>query len=127
MDATCEPNSKTEDTSGHLRIAVEITGDVKGRIEYLFPNDTAIEIVKFMSGMEITGLDDFVTSAMGEVANIISGNAMNNLYERNFVCDIMPPEVSINKQPAQCQSDGVLFETEIGTFCLDLFKKFVSF
>lgn len=127
LDANSKQHSFTESTSEQLRIAVGITGDIQGEIQYWFPKETAFEIVKIMSGMEISEIDDFVTSAIGEVANIISGNAMNNLYERNFTCDIMPPEVSICKPGMQCQiSDGTMVETDAGAFKLDIYKKTVS-
>ena len=55
----------------------------------------ALEMVRIMAGMEMKELDAFVTSAMGEMANIISGNALTRLFEHNYRCDIVPPQVMI--------------------------------
>jgi chemotaxis protein CheX len=45
--------------------------------------------------MEFGEIDDFVTSAVGELSNIISGNAATALAGRGIVCDIRPPRISV--------------------------------
>lgn len=81
------------DSDDDIHIAIGITGDLSGEIYYRFPRETTLKIVTIMSGMEIKQVDDFVTSALGEIANIISGNAMTNLSEQKILCDILPPRV----------------------------------
>ena len=76
-----------------ISVAIGITGDVSGEALYRFPVDTTLEIVKTMSGMEFTEIDEFVTSALGEIANIISGNAVTDLSGRQITCDILPPKI----------------------------------
>lgn len=76
-----------------VTIMIGFTGDYSGETYYIFPEKTALEIVKSMSGMEIEEIDDFVTSAMSEISNIISGNAMTGLCESAIACDIQPPKV----------------------------------
>ncbi len=71
------------------------TGDLSGSILYSFPKDMTLTMVKIMSGMELSELDGFVLSALGEVANIISGNAMTYLNSENYNCDISPPHVML--------------------------------
>ena len=76
-------------------IAIGVTGDLGGEIVYCFPGDTALEMVRIMSGMDFDAVDDFVTSAIGEIANIISGKALALLSGHNVVCDILPPKVLV--------------------------------
>ncbi|TWH45777.1 chemotaxis protein CheX [Sporomusa sp. KB1] len=76
-------------------IRINVTGDVSGSILFQFPQDTTLNIVQIMSGMELKELDDFVTSAMGEISNIISGNAASYLSKLNYRCDIMPPQIAV--------------------------------
>ena len=76
---------------------IGITGDLSGSILYSFPQDMVLEMVRIMSGMSLTKMDSFVGSALGEVANIISGNAMTNLSATQYFCDIVPPQVLIGK------------------------------
>lgn len=76
-------------------IRINVKGDISGFILFQFPQDTTFNIVQIMSGMEIKELDGFVTSAMGEMSNIISGNAASYLSNLNYLCDITPPQIVI--------------------------------
>ncbi len=78
-----------------IGIAIGVTGDLGGEIVYCFPCNTALEMVRIMSGMDFDAVDDFVTSAIGEIANIISGKALALLSRNNVVCDILPPKVLV--------------------------------
>jgi Predicted inhibitor of MCP methylation, homolog of CheC len=84
-------------SDNRVNIAIDVTGDLEGEILYRFPKETALEMVKIMCGMEFEEVDEFVTSAMGEIANIISGNAMTGFSEQNLVCDIQPPRVMVGE------------------------------
>ncbi len=107
-----------------IRVAIGVTGDLGGEILYSFPNNTALEMVRIMSGMEFDAVDDFVTSAIGEIANIISGKALVFLSEQNVVCDILPPKVvSIDTEPADAVEQTGLntcIITDIGTVGLNI-------
>lgn len=107
-----------------VNILIGVVGDMKGEVAYRFPKETAMEMVKMMSGMEVNEVDEFVTSAMGEVANIISGNALMSLSANEICCDILPPQIVIgdNDSPA-VQDQPVLSScghTDIGTIGMDL-------
>lgn len=93
LDAACDASAKCDVLDDKITIAIGLTGDFSGKIYYSFPKKTTLEMVKIMSGMEIGEIDDFVTSAMGEIANIISGNALIALTEQQITCDILPPEI----------------------------------
>lgn len=97
IDATADILAAQDGVSSgedKIDIMIGLTGDITGEIHYLFSKETTLEMVKIMSGMEIGGIDDFVTSAVGEIANIISGNAITGLSEQNVVCDILPPQIT---------------------------------
>jgi len=95
--STSAPETLEEivDADNKVNIIIGITGDLSGEILYRFPKETTLEMVKIMCGMEMNEIDDFVTSAMGEIANIISGNAITGLSEQKIVCDILPPRVIV--------------------------------
>jgi chemotaxis protein CheX len=44
-----------------------------------------------MCGEEITELDDIALSALGEIANMITGNAATRLSAEGYRCNISPP------------------------------------
>ena len=81
--------------SKEANVIIGTTGDLSGSILYSFPKDMTLTMVKIMSGMELKELDGFVLSALGEVANIISGNAMTYLNSENYRGDISPPHVML--------------------------------
>lgn len=87
----------TKDVKSGNQVVVQINlvGDVSGSVVFSFPQNTTLEIVKIMSGMEFDKIDSFVTSALGEMSNIISGNAVTYLSKANYRCDILPPRIDI--------------------------------
>ena len=96
LDVATESNLPVEKQEGDKEkvvIMIEITGDLAGQVMYSFPKDTTLEMVKMMSGMEFNEIDEFVKSALGEIANIISGNAMTGLSQSQVMCDIRPPKI----------------------------------
>ncbi len=103
-----------------VNISIGVTGDLKGMIVFSFPEEMVLEIVTQMAGMEINQLDKFVTSAIGEMANIISGQAMSNFAQSSSMCDIIPPQVTIGDDISiTMMADQVLtlsLQTTIGDF-----------
>ncbi|NLM38716.1 MAG: chemotaxis protein CheX [Firmicutes bacterium] len=101
-------------------VVIGVTGDLTGSLLYSFPKEMALEMVKIMSGMEMDELDAFVTSAMGELANIISGNALTRLSQQNYNCNIVPPQIMVgggrSLSMATPQAIVLSLETAIGNF-----------
>ncbi len=78
-----------------VHVTIELIGDLTGSVVYSFPKSTTLNIVKTLSGMEAEMIDDFATSMLGEISNIISGNAVTSLSSLNYQCDIKPPQIAI--------------------------------
>ena len=80
-----------------------------------------------MSGMELKKIDNFVSSALGEVANIIGGNAITGLTKYNYICDISPPQVSIGEYKSYSTASErallIPLKTDIGEFDINIFLK----
>ncbi len=93
LDLTDISNSPVESfqCDDELDISIGVTGDLVGAVIYRFPNPTSLNMVHIMSGMEIEIVDEFVTSAVSEIANIISGNVLTMLAANDLKCDILPP------------------------------------
>lgn len=105
---------KEPNRSGRLSIAIGVTGGLSGEIIYRFPRETTLEMVKIMSGgMEFPEVDDFVTSAVGEIANIISGKAMIVLSEKDISCDILPPKILTEDEAREPAPDARDLNTQI--------------
>lgn len=107
-------------TDKEANVIIGMTGDIKGSIVYSFSEEMALKVVEAMSGMEMDTLDKFVTSAMGELGNIISGKATVGLSEQDLECDIVPPQIVTGKEiNITSEADSVLmvnFNTDLGDF-----------
>ncbi|MCI2105978.1 MAG: chemotaxis protein CheX [Intestinimonas sp.] len=102
-------------------ISIGVTGDLTGEIIYRFPRITSLNMVNIMSGMEVDSVDDFVTSAVSEIANIISGNVLTMLAGNNLNCDILPPAM---QKPDDTREYAIhtacCVSTSAGDVCLDI-------
>jgi len=103
-----------------IDIAIGLVGDLQGEVIYRFPASTSLNMVKIMSGMEFEAVDVFVTSAISEIANIISGNVITSLSDNNMKCDILPP---VQREPDDKEHEletSCCISTSIGDICLEI-------
>lgn len=108
-------------SNNDLNISIGVIGDLEGEIIYKFPKDTSIGIVNIMTGMEIENIDEFVTSAVSEIANIISGNILNMLSKENFNCDILPPKLKSSDENNNCNIENDIYiKTPVGQTCIEI-------
>ncbi len=111
-------------SGGDANVIIGLTGNLSGTIIYSFPKEMALGIVKSMSGMEMEQLDSFVTSALGEMANIISGNAVTYLNDANYDCDIVPPQIiiGVNKSVSMATQRAMVLplKTEMGALDINI-------
>lgn len=103
-DASLEASGAVAESVEEIAISIGLTGDFSGETDFYFPRGTALEMVKIMSGMAFDEVDDFVISAMGEISNIISGNATTELSKQKIICDILPPKIAVGDKDALCPS-----------------------
>lgn len=75
-----------------LVIVIGVAGDIQGRVLYDMNLQTALNVAGLMMGGEtIEQYDEMVASALAELGNIISGNAISQLNDLGFDFDITPP------------------------------------
>lgn len=104
-----------------LDVSIGVTGDLVGEVIYRFPRETSLNMVKIMSGMEIESVDDFVTSAISEIANIISGNVLTMLAGENMKCDILSPVLQKSDDSKEYAiRTACCISTSAGNVCLDI-------
>ena len=111
-------------SGNEANVSIGVTGELSGTILFSFKKEMVLAMVEAMSGMEVKELDKFVVSAIGEIANIISGNAATLLKEENYDCDIVPPQIIIGKNKslsmATDKSLVIPLETDMGEFEINL-------
>ncbi len=121
-DVHDEPAVKRSANPDTIEVSIGVKGDLNGQVVYSFPYETCLNMVNIMSGMEISEVDEFVTSAISEIANIISGNVMTLLTGENLACDILPPKlVTGDILTEEYALDTVsCIITSVGNVCLDI-------
>ena len=81
-------------TTEEVTAVIGISGTLQGCVLYGFPEGTADAIVALMlDGEEGSATDEIGLSALGEIANMITGNGATRLAQQGYPCDISPPVI----------------------------------
>ena len=84
-------------TIGDITGIIGLTGYARGCIIFSLSTDAAIKIVSSMLGEEYTDLSDDVRDGIGELTNIIAGDARRELAENDLVFEAGIPTIIIGK------------------------------
>ncbi|AGX43030.1 chemotaxis protein CheX [Clostridium saccharobutylicum] len=77
---------------------IGIVGDIRGNISYSMSEESAKKVISIMMmGMSIDKIDEVGRSAIGELTNMITGNASTLLYSNGYLTDITPPSTILGK------------------------------
>jgi len=115
--------SKDEDHNWGISGIIGIAGDTRGVVVVSFPEETAKEMVGRLVGRKITDLDEDVVDSIGEVVNIIAGNAKKGLED--YRLSISLPTVITGPAhriswPAGIPIIGIPFKTSAGRIHLSV-------
>jgi chemotaxis protein CheX len=80
-------------TTTELTALIGLSGQLEGNVLYGFSQDCARTVASKMIGQEIVEMDELSLSAIGELANMITGNAATLLANMGAVCEITPPVI----------------------------------
>ena len=80
-------------TSQQCNIITGVTGMIEGQALYGMSFLTVDKVASLMLGQPIHTFDPLAASAVAELGNMITGNAMALLSEAGYVCDITPPSI----------------------------------
>jgi chemotaxis protein CheX len=102
---------------------IGLAGDTRGAVVLSFSRETAIAIVSKMAGHELKVLGNEVLDGVGELVNIIAGNAKQDLLE--FRIEISLPGVVTGKSYKIRWPEGIPvvtipFTTEFGPFSVNV-------
>lgn len=115
---------------GGVGIILKLTGDIEGRIVYEFSRGITMRLASKMIEKSMIKFDDpsqfkkLLESAIMELANIISGNAITKLSDEGYSCMISPPEIFLGKGvilvPKKHSTIVIELATIFGDFMIDL-------
>ena len=114
-----ESSVATGDVSGIIGVTAD--GGKEGVISVTFPKKCAVAVVKNLLGGEIEDVINDVRDAVGEITNMISGQARKNLVEMDIVLEAATPTVIMgdNHVITHVTKDNIMvvpFSTEYGEF-----------
>ncbi len=112
----------TFDISG----VIGLSGEAQGSICLSFPKLIALKVVSALVGNDVKIVGPEVADAIGEIANIIAGNAKQHLTQFNL--SISLPKVIIGKDHKIASQRGVAtivvpFESPLGNFAMEVSLK----
>jgi chemotaxis protein CheX len=105
---------------------IGMSGSAQGAISLSFPKAVALKAVSAMLGSEIKIIGPELTDGIGEIVNIIAGNAKQ--YLTQFKLTISLPNVVVGKNhsitpPSGAASIVVPFSAPIGEFAMEVSLK----
>ena len=79
-------------------VLIGVVGEMKGQIIFSMNEEAALYLAyTMMGGADIEKLTEMAKSAIAELANIISGNAMTIFSSKNIKMGISPPTIFTGK------------------------------
>ncbi|MCH7970425.1 MAG: chemotaxis protein CheX [Chloroflexi bacterium] len=80
-------------TTDDITAIIGISGKLQGNVLYGFSDSVSSEVVRRMIGEDVDAHDPMALSALGEIANVITGNAATELAANGYPCSISPPVI----------------------------------
>lgn len=120
-----KPYVKKNNTAvGDVTGLVGLTGEKNGSVSMSFDKKCAVSIVKNMLGDEIEDIMTDVKDAVGELTNMISGQARAGLAERGLVFEGSTPSVIMGdnhtiSHVAKTPIMAIPFKTDAGGFTIE--------
>ncbi len=118
---------ESTDSTYDISAIIGITGSGAGGIVLSFPEDVACKVVSRMLGEELTELNQDVSDGIGELVNIITGNAKRGLVKYGFQdLSLSLPSVVVGKHRTVWRSKDMpclmkrFFSSELGPFCIEV-------
>ena len=113
-------------TSDDITAVIGVSGRLEGNVLFGFSEETALAMVSKMLDEQITDVHgEIALSAVGEIANMITGNAATRLSQIGYPCSISPP-VIIEPMGSKFTIAGgpqirVNFSSELGFFTVRIY------
>ncbi len=117
-----EGNDMTYDVSG----IIGLSGEAQGSIAISFPKLAALKIVSAILGIKIKIIGEDVTDGIGELANIVAGNAKQDLTKYKLTISL--PNVIVGKNHYvkfhSCTKTIIVpFKCTLGDFAMEVSLK----
>jgi hemerythrin-like metal-binding protein len=102
-----------------IKILIGLVGGYKGEVVFTFTNEVVFSLIKVMTSIELTEIDELAYSALSEITNIISGNASSLISAGGKVSDITTPQIITDFTETDNRS-GFYVDTELGRIAISV-------
>jgi len=108
--------TQTEYDDAVFVVLLGITGQLHGQVLMAMGIETACSIAsKMMMGMPVPELNDMAKSALGELMNMMMGNAMTYFSEKDIILDITPPTIFVSNKLSLNVGDSTMVGIPLDT------------
>jgi chemotaxis protein CheX len=116
---------KDNNAQGDVSGVIGFTGEANGTVYVTFDEPCILKIVSNMFGEEMTEINDEITDAVGELTNMISGQARKELEELGKIYDGAIPSVITGKNHKLVPMTkgprvAIPFKTDFGNFIIEV-------
>jgi chemotaxis protein CheX len=116
---------KDKISCGDVSGIVGITGPPNGSMSLTFTKDSIVEIVSNMLGESFTEVNDDIRDAVGELSNMISGTARNDLGNKGYAFKTSIPTVVSGpnheiRHMCKAPTIAIPFNTKCGSFTVEI-------
>jgi chemotaxis protein CheX len=120
-----------EDTSYGICGILGLSGEAVGTMVITFPEQVAIQVVSKITGEELTKLNSAVVDGVGELLNIIAGDAKNRLIQKGYKFALGLPKTVTGRNFIAAQTKAnqclvITFALPFGKFNLEVSLKKVG-
>jgi|ERR1700677_4724700 chemotaxis protein CheX len=110
---------------------IGLGGEATGAVVLNFPEAVAVRTISKFVGEEIPSITAVVVDGVGEITNIIAGEAKNRLIQKGYKFEIGLPKIVTGRSYITAQNKSVpciviSFASEFGKFCLEVSLKKVA-
>lgn len=107
-----------------LAAVVTFKGQIEGRIILDMDPSAAAKVAEILAGTEVDPSEAIVSEAVGELANMVIGNAVTQLNDRGFTFKVFPPQVFAQEHGEKAGQDAeatiLRFATAAGNVHLNI-------
>jgi chemotaxis protein CheX len=107
---------------------IGLGGEATGAVVLNFPEQVAIAAVSKFVGEEATTITSNVVDGVGELTNIIAGDAKNRLMQKGYKFEIGLPKIVTGRSYITAQNKAIpciviSFTSDLGKFCIEVSLK----
>ncbi len=99
LEAVVAAVEDSESTAPTIAVAVDLAGDIRGPVTWVFPPEIALELVRRLMA-DPNPAPETAADGAAELANILTGHATEVLESHGFRCEVGPPRMHQGALPA---------------------------